>query len=431
VKRNSCDVAVIGGGPAGASTAIYLRQRGYQTTILEKQRFPRFHVGESLLPQNLMLFDELGIHDQIKKRGYTQKFGAEFTSKCGDHVRKFYFREALLPAGSMAYQVLRSDFDHLVLNRAREVGADVRERSTVTEVVPRADGYDITVQPDDGDPYRIGAGLLVDASGQETFLSSRLKLKRVDPQHHRFALFSHFRGVDRDTGDDAGNIRIIPFGDGHWFWVIPLANGITSVGAVVTKEVIRQHRDDLKGYFDRTIDETHALKRTMTGAQQVEPVHAIADFSYESTRFVGDRFLIVGDAAAFIDPVFSSGVLMAMSSAKDAAKAIHSAFQNDDFSTRALRPYEREHRRKVHSIFRLIRAYYRPAFLDMFMNPVGALQLKGAVATMIAGNFDRRLRLRWRLELFFLIGWLRGHMPSNRAMSTTCSHGCSHHPAGA
>jgi flavin-dependent dehydrogenase len=253
----------------------------------------------------------------------------------------------------------------------------------------------------------------------------------VDPQHHRFALFSHFRGVDRDTGDDAGNIRIIPFGDGHWFWVIPLANGITSVGAVVTKEVIRQHRDDLKGYFDRTIDETHALKRTMTRAQQVEPVHAIADFSYESTQFVGDRFLIVGDAAAFIDPVFSSGVLMAMSSAKDAAKAIHSAFQNDDFSTRALRPYEREHRRKVHSIFRLIRAYYRPAFLDMFMNPVGALQLKGAVATMIAGNFDRRLRLRWRLELFFLIGWLRGHMPSNRAMSTTCSHGCSHHPAGA
>src|SRR3972149_9752261 len=143
----------------------------------------------------------------------------------------------------------------------------------------------------------------------------------------------------------------------------------------------------------------------MPGPQRAGPVHAVADFSYESTRFVGDRFLIVGDAAAFIDPVFSSGVLMAMSSAKDAAKAIHSAFQNGDFSAQALSPYEREHRRKVHSIFRLIRAYYRPAFLDLFMNPDAALQLKGAVATMISGNFDLRLRLRWRLELFFLLGW--------------------------
>jgi FADH2-dependent halogenase len=377
-----------------------------------------------------VVFDELGIHDQIKKRGYTQKFGAEFVSKCGAHVRKFYFREALLPAGSMAYQVLRSDFDHLVLNRAREVGADVREKSTVTEVVPRDDGYDLTVQPDGGDAYRLGASLLVDASGQETFLSSRLNLKRVDPQHRRFALFSHFRGVDRGTGDDAGNIRIIPFGDGHWFWVIPLANGITSVGVVVTKEVIRQHRNDNQGYFERTIDQTHALKCTMTRAERIEPVHALADFSYESSRFVGDRFLIVGDAAAFIDPVFSSGVLMAMSSARDAAKAIHSAFQTDDFSARALSAYEREHRRRVSAIFRLIRAFYRPAFLDMFMNPIELLELKGAVATMVAGSFDLRLRLRWRLELFFFIGWLRGHMRSNRAMSTTCSHGCSIHPAG-
>jgi flavin-dependent dehydrogenase len=252
----------------------------------------------------------------------------------------------------------------------------------------------------------------------------------VDAEHRRFAVFSHFRGVERGTGDDAGNIRIIPFGDGHWFWFIPLAGGVTSIGAVVTKEVIRLHRDDVQGYFDRTIDDTHALKRLMSGAEQVEPVRTIADFSYESARFVGDRFLIVGDAAAFIDPVFSSGVLMAMSSARDAAKAIHSAFQKDDFSARALRAYEREHRRRVRTIFRLIRAYYRPAFLEMFMNPSDVLELKAAVTTMLAGNADLKLRLRWRVELFFIIGWLRGYMRSNRTMSTACSHGCSIHPAG-
>jgi len=430
VKRDSCDVAVIGGGPAGSSTAIYLRQSGYKTTVLEKQRFPRFHIGESLLPQNLALFDELGIHDEIKKRGYPKKFGAEFVSKCGDHVRKFYFRESLVPSGAMAYQVLRSDFDHLLMNRAREVGADVREKSTVTEVVPREDGYDITVQPDGGEAYGLKASLLVDASGQETFLSNRLKLKQVDAKHRRFAVFSHFRGVDRGTGDDAGNIRIIPFGDGHWFWFIPLAGEVTSIGAVVTKEVIRQHRDDIQGYFDRTIAETQVLKRMMSGSEQVEPVRTLADFSYESRRFVGDRFLIVGDAAAFIDPVFSSGVLMAMSSARDAAKAIHSAFQRDDFSDRALGAYEREHRRRVRTIFRLIRAYYRPAFLEMFMNPSDVLELKAAVTTMLAGNADLKFRLRWRVELFFFIGWLRGYMRSNRTMSTACSHGCSVHPAG-
>ena len=420
---------MIGGGPAGASTAIYLRQHGYQTIVLEKLRFPRFHIGESLLPANHCLFDELGIHDEVKTRGYPTKLGAEFVSQCGDHVRKFYFREALLPSGSSAYQVLRSDFDQIVLNRARAIGADVREEATVTEVTPKDDGFEIAVEPKDADPYLLHASILVDASGQDTFLSSRLHLKQVHEDQRRFAVFSHFHGVDRGSGEDAGNIRIIPFGEGHWFWVIPLRDNLTSVGAVVTKEVLREHRDDIESYFHAAIEATPALTRTMSNAERVEPVRTIADFSYESTQYAGERFLIVGDAAAFVDPVFSAGVLMAMSSAKDAAKAIHRAFQTNDFSARALRSYEREHRRKLRIMFRLIRAYYRPAFLEMFMNPVDVFGLKAAVSTILAGNDERGFRLRWRLELFFLIGWLRGFLRSNRTMSTVCSHGCSVHPS--
>lgn len=431
VSTHSCDVAVIGGGPAGASTAIYLCQRGYTPVVLEKLRFPRFHIGESLLPANLELFDELGIHDEVKARGFPTKFGAEFVSQCGEHVRKFHFREALLPAGPSAYQVLRSDFDHILLNRARALGADVREQATVSAVTRAPDGFDITVEPTGDDPYSLRASLLVDASGQDTFLSSRFQLKELDDDHRRFAIFSHFRGIDRGTDEDAGNIRLIPFGDGHWFWVIPLPDDVTSVGMVVTKDVVREHRDDIDAYFRDAIEATPALTRTMPRAEQVEPVRAIADFSYQSTRYAGDRYLIVGDAAAFVDPIFSAGVLMAMSSAKDAADVIDRAFQSNDFSDAKLRSYERVHRKKIGIMFRLIRAYYQPAFLEMFMNPVDVLGLKAAVSTILAGSDERGFRLRWRLELFFLIGWLRGYMRSNRTMSTVCSHGCSVHPAGA
>ena len=166
----------------------------------------------------------------------------------------------------------------------------------------------------------------------------------------------------------------------------------------------------------------------MSHAERVEPVRAIADFSYESTQYAGKRFLIVGDAAAFVDPVFSAGVLMAMSSAKDAAKAIHTAFQTNDFSARALKSYDREHRRKLRIMSRLIRAYYRPAFLEMFMNPVDMFGLKAAVSTILAGSDQQGFRLRWRWELFFFIGWLRGFLRSNRTRATVCSHGCSVHP---
>jgi flavin-dependent dehydrogenase len=427
---DSFDVAVIGGGPAGATMATYLRQKGYKTVVLEKTRFPRFHVGESLLPENLALFDELGIHDRIKRSGYPTKLGAEFVSQCGDQVRRFYFRERLLPGEEKAYQVLRSDFDCLLLNRAREMGADVRENTTVTEVNRTQRSYDVKVEREGASSQTLRARVLVDASGLNTFLASRLGLKRVHDAN-RYAIFTHFRDVDRDSGDDAGNIRIIPFGQGYWFWVIPLRDRLTSVGAVVGKEVFGKDRRDFERYFHTVVGNTRALKQRMSNAVQVEPIRAIADFAYESSRFAGEGFVIVGDAAAFLDPVFSSGVLMAMSSAREAAVAIDRAFRRDDFSVHTLRSYEREHRRKVSGVFRLIRAYYRPSFLQMFMNPSDALGLKGAVTTVLAGAPARQFRLRWRLELFYFIGWLRGHLSSKEFASADCSHGCRLHSAEA
>ncbi len=431
VSESSFDVAVIGGGPAGSTMAIYLRRLGYHPVLFEKSRFPRFHIGESLLPENLNLFEDLGIADAIRARGYPKKLGAEFVSRCGQHVRKFYFRERLTTGQTSAYQVLRSDFDHLLLERAREAGTDVREESAVTDVVSSADGHEIAVTPEGGKAYRVHARFLVDASGQETFLANRLNLKRVDPVHRRFAVFSHYRGVDRDPGDDGGNILIIPFGDGHWFWFIPLASGITSIGMVVTKDLMREHRDDIPGYFFDTVAQTQALRERMTHAEIAAPIRTIVDYSYESTRFAGDRFLIIGDAAAFLDPVFSSGVLMAMSSARDGARAIHAAFQAGDLSQKAFRRYERDHRHRIRTIFRLIRAYYHPAFLQMFLNPSDAAGLKTAVTTILAGNTRLGWGLRWRLELFYFIGWLRGRLAGEGFERTGCSHGCSIHTSSA
>lgn len=431
VEGELFDVAIVGGGPAGSTTAAYLRMNGYQTVLLEKAKFPRFHVGESLLPVNLDIFDELGVRDRIRESGATPKRGAEFRSRCGEHVRKFYFRDSLLPDRPLAYQVLRSKFDSLLLARAREGGADVREESPVTAVSSKPHGHELTVKPRRGAAYRLSARCVVDASGQDTFLATRLGLKRLDPEHRRYAVFGHFRGVERGKGDDAGNIIIVPFGEGHWLWSIPLPDERTSIGAVVTRALVAEHGDDLEGFLLRTIRETPALAARIgeTGLElePTEPVRVAADFSYEATSYAGDGFLLVGDAAAFLDPVFSSGVLLAMSSARDAAAAIHGALERGDVSYGSFRDYERCHRRKVRTISRLIRAFYRPAFLEMFMNPTDVLGLRGAVTTLLSGELDVRFGARLRLELFYLIGKLRNLALDRYPENALCTLGCSTH----
>jgi flavin-dependent dehydrogenase len=298
----------------------------------------------------------------------------------------------------------------------------------VTEVADRGDGWDIDVSPAGGEPYRLQAKVLVDASGQSTFLGSRLRLKRIDPDHRRYAVFGHFHGVERSPGQDAGNILIVPFGEGHWFWFIPLADDITSIGAVVTKETVHEHRHDLTGYLLDVMAKTPAIQARCAGAKLAWEVHTLSDFSYACSQFAGDRFLLVGDAGAFLDPVFSSGVHLAMSSGKRAAASIARALAAGDTRRAAFADYEASQTHTIKTYFRLIRAFYKPSFLHMFMNPTLKLQLQPAVIMLLAGQPRNSLAVRLRLELFYLLGKLLRWLPENRAHSTACSHGCMVHP---
>lgn len=400
------DVAIIGGGPGGSTTAIYLRRLGYRVRVLDKEKFPRFHIGESLLPFNLEIFDEIGVHDDLRKAGFVEKHAAEFATTNGDIDEKFYFRHGLVPGHPMAYQVLRSEFDHILLKKAKADGAEVEEEAVVTDCAFHADRAELRVEPKDGAASTVACRMLVDASGQHTFLSSRLNLKQVYPDHRKFAVFTHFKNAERAPGQEGGNIIIFSLEDGGWFWFIPLADALTSIGLVMGHEAIKAQSGRIEEYFAERIAGTKALAARMTRAERAAPVRTLSNFSYMSSRFAGDRFLLVGDAAAFLDPIFSSGVYMAMSSGRMAAHAIHRAFLKQDFRRKAFRRYERAQRQQLKVYFRLIRAYYRPEFREVFLSPSNRLRLQDTIVSVLAGCTRQSLGMRLRVHLFYLIGWL-------------------------
>ena len=402
---------MIGGGPGGSTAAFYLSRRGYRVVVLDKEKFPRFHIGESLLPFNLEIFDDMGVHEDLRQAGFVEKHAAEFASSDGGIDEKFYFKDGLVPGRPMAYQVLRSEFDHILLKRAAKEGALVREESVVTDCVVSPERVELRVEPKDGSPYTLVSRLVVDASGQHTFLASRLGLKTVYPDHRKFAVFAHFKNAERAPGREGGNIIIFSLEDGGWFWFIPLAGNVTSLGLVLGHEAVKAQSGRIEAYFEERIQGTPALRARMSNAERASPVRTISNFSYMSSRFAGERFVLVGDAAAFLDPIFSSGVYMAMSSARMAAESIHEAFRANDFGARRFRGYERAQRGQLKVYFRLIRAYYRPEFREMFLCPSNRLRLQDTVVSVLAGCTEQPLGMRLRVNLFYFIGWLSRFIP--------------------
>ncbi len=381
------DVLVIGGGPAGTTAATLLHARGFRVTLLEKEHHPRFHIGESLLPANLPLLEKLGVADQVKAIAM-EKWGAEFVSPW--HARKtqmFEFADAWDKSMPMAYQVRRSEFDEILIRNTARKGVEVIEGCKVDDVqfLPGCQGAIVAAGHDDGRRSTWRARYVVDASGRETFFGSRFKTKARNPKHNSAALFAHFTGAQRLDGKAQGNITIFWFDHG-WFWFIPLADGVTSVGAVVWPYYLKTRNKPLDEFFADTIAMSPELSARLAHSKRVTEVEATGNFSYSCSQTHGPNYLLTGDAYAFIDPVFSSGVMLAMQSGFFAADAIETCLRQPARAPQALARFDREMRHGTRAFSWFIYRVNHPTMRDMFMGPRNILRVKEALLSVLAGD---------------------------------------------
>ena len=382
------DVLVIGGGPAGSTTATLLARQGFRVALLEKARHPRFHIGESLLPANLPLFDELGVGEEIRAIG-VPKHAAEFVSPWHEPgSQTFNFAEAWNKSMPSAYQVLRSEFDEILIRNAERKGAHVVEGCKVTSVDldSQPDRVQATALHDDGRKSQWTARFLVDASGRDTFLSNRFKIKYPNPDHNSTAIYAHFKGAKRHAGQAQGNITIFWF-DYGWFWFIPLQNDITSVGMVVWPHFLKTRgKRDLKQFFLDGMAMCKALSQRMEQATMVSDVTATGNYSYLSQRNHGRNYVMIGDAYAFIDPVFSSGVWLAMKGGVAAAEAIATCLTQPAQAQAALQKFDTLMRHGPREFSWFIYRISNPTMRDMFMSPSDKYRMKEALLSMLAGD---------------------------------------------
>ena len=398
------DVLVIGGGPAGSTVATLLARRGWQVTLLEKARHPRFHVGESLLPMNMPILERLGVLEQVRAIGVL-KLGADFPTGEGEY-NTFAFRRALGAGHDYAFHVKREEFDQLLFEHARSEGVDARDQVRVERVDFAADGG-LLVHACTADAEAcFRPRYVIDASGRDALLGSQLKLRRRNPRHQSAAVFSHFRGVTRRPGDDAGNVSIFRHEHG-WLWMIPLRDDVTSVGAVCTPAYLKTRQGDSAEFLMRTLDSVPDARLRMREATRDAPVHVTGNYAYECTRMSGPGWLMLGDAYAFVDPMFSSGVFLAMNSAELGADAVDAALREPARERALLRRLERRLNRGLEEFRWFIYRFTSPTMQALFARPRNHLQIEQAVISMLAGDVFDSAAVRWRLRAFRVLYALR------------------------
>ncbi len=365
------DCVIMGGGPAGATTATLLADHGHRVLVLEKARFPRHSVGESLMPETYWVFERLGMLDKMKASAFPRKESVQFVSASGKESQPFFFTDRDSRECSVTWQVSRDEFDRLMLDNAREHGAEVREGVLVKDVQfvgSRAVGVRAIV---DDQTVDYPARVVVDATGQSSLLSNKLKLRYHDKALRNSAIYAYYKGACRDEGRNAGATIVIhtPEREG-WFWSIPLPDDVTSIGLVAPPEFLFKDRgnDPLKT-LEYEIARCPGIAKRLAGAERVSDARVLRDFSYRSRRVAGDGWVLVGDAFGFLDPVYSSGVMLAMKSGALAADAIHEALATGDLSGERLGVFGPELAHGMQMIRQLVHAFYSRDFsFSQFIN---------------------------------------------------------------
>src|ERR1700736_5826421 len=392
------DVAIIGGGPAGSSAGTLLAKAGRRVVVFEKEKFPRFSVGESTLPATLNTLERMGVREKIDEGGFLVKHGGEIVSACGQRVR-FYFRNGFKAKRPTAYQVLRSEFDRILLDHAAESGCDVRQKTPVDSFGIDDDG--VTLCSGNGGQV-IRARYVIDCSGRNCLIGNRYQLKRRFPNLCKFSLYAYYDDVRREDGPNGTLTRMVRTKD-SWFWMIPLEGNTTSIGVVMDAEKFKSMKMSPERALTHCIAEQPAVNEWMEKARRVTDVYATGDFSYRNKKLYGDRWLLAGDAAGFIDPVFSSGVYLALLSGEQAADALNLVLDQPQKRAKAFRYYERRIGRVLDIYLRWASAWYTQEFVEVFLFPKEIFELVPTVSAVLSGNEVRDFSMRWRLCIFHML----------------------------
>lgn len=413
VSGTDYDVVIIGAGPAGSSAATRLAAAGLRTLIVEKESFPRFRIGESLLPHGNALLRETGVWPKIESAGFVPKFGASFHLADGSADKEVVFSTSMIRGLDQTYQVERARFDAILLDHARESGAEARLATSVVAVESDAEGHRVSLRAEiDGARTEVTARWIVDSSGRDQFYPNELK-RSLDPSPFpkRVAIYNHFENVPRADGPVGGNTIVVRLAEG-WFWIIPIDATRTSVGLVTTVEAMRRARLEPAALFEQAVASSAKLRALMAGASPVMSFHVTSDYSYVRRKLAAGRMILTGDAGGFLDPIFSSGVYMACHSAKRAAELVVRAHrQQRPLTERECRRYTREF--KAHSaVFRkLITAFYDNDSFSVFMCPQPPFGLAPAITAIVAGHARLTWPMWWRFQVFLLVCRLQRHLP--------------------
>ncbi len=404
------DVIIIGGGPGGSSAATFLARGGQRVLVLEKEKFPRFHIGESLLPYNGEIFEEMGVLPALEAAGLMKKFGAQFQLGNGSSSLALVFRNGKFTRHTMSYQVERAKFDDVLLKHARSCGAQVREGCTVSRYEASDSSVCVELTNERGEAETVSAKYLIDASGRGNLTGNQQNLREFHARLKKLSIFGHFSGVKLDEGEKAGDTVIIRL-ENKWFWIIPLSHEKVSVGVVLDKEEFVALKKSPEEIFTEAWKSSSALCERLKNAKLLNTMQTTSDFSYRNKRLVEPRLLRVGDAAGFMDPIFSSGVFLAMYSGKLAAETILQSNGEPSRKQELFKTYERRTYRAMDFYWEMVEGFYTKPFMELFMNPRDKWDLPSAIVALLAGELEGGWKMAWRMRLFFILVRLQKKIP--------------------